>query len=84
MPQDFKDTVCQYSLFCLAEGAEISAHTSTRNATIQVIAGHGTLTLNGEPLALAPGMLIMVVAHTPHALAASSNLAFLLTLSAEV
>lgn len=78
----WKDDVCQYSLFCLAAGTEISEHTSTRNATVQVLEGTGTLTLNGEALALAPGKFIVMAANAPHALAASANLAFVLTLSA--
>jgi quercetin dioxygenase-like cupin family protein len=77
----WKDEVCQYSLFCLAANTEISEHTSTRNATVQVIEGSGTLTLNGEPLSLAPGTFVLMAANSPHALSADSNLAFVLTLS---
>ncbi len=74
---------CQYSLFCLAAGTEISEHTSTRNATVQVLAGSGTLTLAGQPIALEPGVFIWMAAKAPHALEAETNLAFLLTLSPE-
>lgn len=78
----FKDAACQYTLFCLASGTEISEHTSTRNATVQAIEGNGTLTLNGEAIALEPGVLVFMPANAPHALGATSNLAFLLILSA--
>lgn len=78
----WKNALCQYSLFCLAANTEISEHTSTRNATIQVLEGTGTLTLNSETISLAPGMFIFMVANAPHALEAASNLAFMLTLSA--
>jgi len=44
----WKDNLCQYSLFCLAANTEISEHTSTRNATVQVVEGAGALTLNGK------------------------------------
>ena len=77
----WKNELCQYSLFCLAAGTEISEHTSTRTATVQVIEGTGSLTLKGEPIALTPGMFIFMEANAPHALEAASNLAFLLTLS---
>lgn len=77
----FKDTHCQFTLFCLAAGTEISEHTSTRNALVQVIEGRGTLTLNGSDISLEPGRLIFMPAHAPHALSASENLSFLLTLS---
>jgi nitric oxide dioxygenase len=36
-----KDENCQYTLFCLAQGTEISEHTSSRNATVNVIEGEG-------------------------------------------
>ena len=77
----WKDEVCQYSLFCLAANTEISEHTSTRNATVQVVEGTGSLTLNGETIALAPGVFIFMAANAPHALTAAANLAFVLTLS---
>ncbi|MGF1571173.1 MAG: cupin domain-containing protein [Nodosilinea sp.] len=77
----WKSEVCQYSLFCLAANTEISEHTSTRHATVQVVEGTGSLTLNGEQISLTPGIFIFMEANAPHALAADSNLAFVLTLS---
>jgi quercetin dioxygenase-like cupin family protein len=79
----WKDATCQYTLFCLAAGTEISEHTSTRNATVNVISGSGTLTLEGQSIALEPGVFVLMLANAPHALEATTNLAFLLTLSAE-
>ena len=76
-----KDDVCQYSLFCLAAKTEIAEHTSTRNATIYVIEGNGTLTLNGKTIPLEPGQFIFMPANAPHALSAVSNLSFVLILS---
>ncbi|MEA5568240.1 cupin domain-containing protein [Anabaena sp. UHCC 0399] len=77
----FQDKACQYTLFCLAANAEISEHTSTRNATINVLDGRGLLTLSGEKIALEAGVLVLMPANAPHALKAEANLAFLLTLS---
>lgn len=74
-----KQEGCQYTLFCLAAKTEISEHTSTRNATVQVLAGQGILTLEGEEIVLEPGVFIFMAANAPHALQASENLAFLLT-----
>jgi len=76
-----KDTCCQYTLFCLAAGTDISEHTSTRNATINVLEGRGLLTLEGKEIPLAPGIFVFMPANAPHALKAEENLAFLLTLS---
>jgi quercetin dioxygenase-like cupin family protein len=77
----FKDNHCQYTLFCLAEGTNISEHTSTRNAVVQVIEGRGILTLEGEEIQLEPGIFVLMKANAPHALKAEENLTFLLTLS---
>jgi hypothetical protein len=43
---------CQYTLFCLAEGTELSEHTSTKNATVNVLDGKGILTLEGKDIPL--------------------------------
>ncbi|BAY22136.1 cupin domain-containing protein [Calothrix sp. NIES-2100] len=79
-----KDKACQYTLFCLAANTEISEHTVTRNATINVIAGKGFLNLSGENIVLEPGVLVFMPANTPHALQAQENLSFLLILSEKV
>lgn len=76
-----KDNHCQYTLFHLAAGTEISEHTSTHNATVHVIEGRGTLTLEGKEITLEPGIFVFMPANAPHALTAKENLAFLLTLS---
>lgn len=75
-----KTNFCQYTLFCLAVRTEISEHTSTRNATVQVLAGRGVLTLSGKAIALEPGVFVFMPANAPHALQADEDLAFLLTL----
>jgi quercetin dioxygenase-like cupin family protein len=80
----FQDHACQYTLFCLAANTEISEHTSTRNATINILEGRGLLTLSGEEIALVPGVFVFMPANSPHALKAEENLTFLLTLSEKV
>lgn len=77
----FKDRACQYTLFCLAANTEISEHTSSRNATVNVIEGRGMLNLSGQDIALEPGVFVFMPANAPHALTAAENLTFLLTLS---
>ncbi|PPS43236.1 cupin domain-containing protein [Chroococcidiopsis sp. TS-821] len=79
-----KDNACQYTLFCLAANTEIAEHTSTYNATINVIEGKGILNFEGQEIALQPGVFIFMRAHAPHALKATENLAFLLTLSEKI
>jgi len=76
-----KTVYCQYNLLCLAAGRDIAEHTSSRNAVVQVIEGQGTLTLEGQDIPLEPGVFVLMPANAPHALKATDNLAFLLTLS---
>jgi quercetin dioxygenase-like cupin family protein len=76
-----KDNNCQYSLFCLAAGTEISEHSSARNATVNVVEGKGILTLEGKDIVLETGVFVFMPAHAAHALKAEENLAFILTLS---
>lgn len=75
-----KANTCEFTLFCLATGTEISEHTSTRHAVVQGLEGRGVLTLEGQDIPLEPGVLIVMPANAPHALRADENLAFLLTL----
>ncbi|AFZ55275.1 cupin domain-containing protein [Cyanobacterium aponinum FACHB-4101] len=77
-----KDKNCQYTLFCLAKNTEISEHTSSRNATVHVIEGEGVLILEGEKIILTKGVFVVMPSNAPHALQATENLCFLLTLSA--
>jgi len=72
---------CQYTLFCLAAGTDISEHTSTRNAVVHVVEGTGLLNLEGKDISLEPGIFVFMPANAPHALNATENLSFLLTLS---
>jgi len=76
-----KDGNCQYDLLCLAAGAALQEHTASRNALVYGVEGAGTLTLNGKPYSLQPGMFAFMPAQTPHAIHAANNLAFLLVLS---
>ncbi|MEX0268507.1 cupin domain-containing protein [Leptolyngbyaceae cyanobacterium UHCC 1019] len=76
-----EDANCQYALLSLAAGTEIAEHTSPRNATVNVIEGQGTLTLEGKEIVLESGVFVFMPAATPHALKAMTNLTFLLTFS---
>lgn len=79
-----KDQAYQYTLLCLAANTEIAEHTSTRNATVNVIEGQGLLTLLGQDITLEPGVFVFMPANAPHALKSEGNLSFLLTLSEKV
>ncbi len=75
-----KDEQTQHNLVCLAAGSAIAEHASPRNVTVSVVAGQGTLTLEGREICLQPGVFVVMPANAPHALQTTdSTLAFLLS-----
>lgn len=74
-----KDEQTSFSLMCLTAGTTIPEHTASRPISVTVIEGCGVFTLAGREITLQPGVFIHLSAHTPHALYASENLAFLHT-----
>lgn len=79
-----EDGNCRYTLMSLSLGKEIAEHTNPRNATVNVIEGKGILTLAGKEIILESGVFVFIPANAPHAVQASTELAFLLTLSEQV
>jgi quercetin dioxygenase-like cupin family protein len=67
-------------LFGFAEGEEMSEHTSSRPAVIQVLSGGFDLTLGEERLDGRAGTWVHMPAGTPHALRARRPSLMLLTL----
>lgn len=75
-----KDEQTQHNLMCLAAGTTIAEHASPHNVTVTVVAGQGTLTLEGREIRLQPGVFVVMPAQAPHALQTTdSTLAFLLS-----
>jgi quercetin dioxygenase-like cupin family protein len=68
-------------LFGFAEGQELTEHTSTQHATIQILSGECEFTLAGKPHALKAGDLLYMPPNLPHAVKATSQFSMLLTLS---
>jgi quercetin dioxygenase-like cupin family protein len=66
--------------FTLAAGQELSEHTASVPAVIQILQGRGTVTLGGEVHEGRPGMLYYMPADLKHAVAADEDLVFLLTM----
>ena len=79
-----EDANCRYMLMLIGVGMQIAEHTNPRNATVNVIEGQGVLTLEGKELVLETGVFIFIPATAHHAIKATTNLAFLLTLSERV
>jgi quercetin dioxygenase-like cupin family protein len=66
--------------FTLAAGQELSEHTASVPAAIQVLQGRGTVVLGGEQHEGRPGMLYYMPAEVRHAVVADEDLVFLLTM----
>ena len=67
-------------LFGFAEGQEMSEHTSTQHALVQVLSGECEFSLAGKPHWLKPGDLLSMPPNLPHALKAKTQFSMLLTL----
>lgn len=76
-----KSSSYNYTLMCLAKGADIETHTSTRKGVVYVIKGKGTFTLFGKKHAMSPGGYISMPKNAPHSLSAEEDLAILLCLT---
>ena len=67
-------------LFCMAAGQSLSEHTASVPATIHVIRGEGTITLDGNKTRGTPGTFVFMPEKQPHALKAEKDMVFLLHL----
>lgn len=67
-------------LFGFAAGQELSEHTSTQHALIQVLSGECDFALKGQWHRLKPGDLLSMPPDTPHAVRAVTPFSMLLTL----
>ena len=67
-------------LFGFAEGQELTEHTSTQHAVIQMLSGECEFSLAGKPHALKAGDLLYMPPHLPHAVRATKQFSMLLTL----
>jgi quercetin dioxygenase-like cupin family protein len=67
-------------LFGFAEGQELSEHTSTAQAVIQILSGRCEFSLHGKPHQLQAGDLLHLPPNLPHAVKATEQFSMLLTL----
>lgn len=66
------------TLFAVASGEAISAHTSKGDALVLIIEGKADITIDNKDFHLGEGECIVMPANVPHALAAPENFKFLL------
>ena len=67
------------TLMHFAAGQELSEHTSTARALVQVLTGSGDFTFHGETRRLKAGDLLHLPPKLPHAVRAVDDMAMLLT-----
>jgi quercetin dioxygenase-like cupin family protein len=68
-------------LFGFAEGQELTEHTSTQSAVVQILSGECEFSLGGKPHAAKAGDLIYMPPNLRHAVSATKQFSMLLTLS---
>jgi len=68
-------------LFGFAEGQELTEHTSTQQATVQILSGQCEFSLGTKTHALKAGDLVYLPPGQPHAVRAVSRFSMLLTLT---
>ena len=68
-------------LFGFAEGQELTEHTSTQHAVIQMLSGECEFSLAGKPHPLKAGDLLYMPPNLRHAVKATTQFSMLLTLS---
>jgi quercetin dioxygenase-like cupin family protein len=71
------------TLFGFAAGQELTEHTSSSRAIIQMLSGSSTWTIAGEARTLRTGELLHLPPGTPHAVRAEEPFSMLLTLVRE-
>jgi quercetin dioxygenase-like cupin family protein len=76
----FRTPTSRVVLFGFAEGQELTEHTSTFQAMIQVLSGSCEFSLAGQPHQLKTGDLLYMPPHLPHAVKATEAFSMLLTL----
>ncbi|HWX22545.1 MAG TPA: cupin domain-containing protein [Candidatus Binatia bacterium] len=68
-------------LFGFAEGQELTEHTSTQHALIQILSGECEFSLAGKPRQMRAGELLYMPPNLPHSVKATQQFSMLLTLS---
>ena len=74
------DDRAKVTLFGFAPGQELTEHTSSKPAIMQVIAGEGTFGFGADVRAVGPGSWAHMAPSVPHTVTARTRLVFLLTM----
>lgn len=87
IPQDgtlsrvlFKDDDIRLVLFGFDTGQELTEHTASMPALLQIVSGRARLELGNEVVTAGPGSWVHMPAHLPHSVLAQEPTVMLLTL----
>jgi quercetin dioxygenase-like cupin family protein len=72
---------CRVVLFGFAQGQELTEHTSTHDALVEVLSGECEFSMNGKSQTLKAGDLLYLPPNLPHAVLATTQFSMLLTLT---
>lgn len=78
--QVVNDELVKVTLFGFAAGQELSEHTASKPAILQVVTGEGTFGLGAEVMEVGPGSWVHMAPHLPHTVTARTPLVLLLTM----
>jgi len=79
--QVFKTDKIDVGLFCMAKGAGMSEHTSTKQGTVELLEGKMNFILNKKNFIMGAGDILFMKNNELHSLKAKERTSFLLTLS---
>jgi quercetin dioxygenase-like cupin family protein len=74
------DDAVKVTLFGFAAGQELSEHTASKPAILQVLSGEGTFGLGGDVVEVRPGSWAYMAPHLPHTVTARTPMVMLLTM----
>ena len=74
-----QNSALSLTLFALAQGEGISAHTVTADAMVLVLDGQARITIGEQSLLVGPGQVVVMPSGVPHALDADLAFKMLLT-----
>lgn len=75
-----KNEKIDMTLFCMANGTNISEHTSTKQGVVHILEGEGSFNLEGSEIKLQEGVIIYMDKNARHSLSVVKDTSFLLTL----
>ncbi len=76
----YRDDQIRVVVFAFDEGQELTDHTASKPAIVQVVSGRIRLDLDGDPVELGPGSWVRIAAHLTHAVFALEPTVMMLTL----